>query len=246
MDDSTDPGHPSPETADLSGGERPRGVTEALEPQGPGCLPAILAATVLMGIVLFVMFGFSAWLIFQKRGDLAARTLRGTIIPELEQSRLDPAEKKSVIDQLTELADDLEAQRYENWQAGGIMQRLINAPLMRWGDLQAVSAWAATNLPEDQREDARKHLSRFCRAVELDRAVARDIHDVLAPVATPENAGGFVQLRSDLNVADVSEVIQRAKLVADRAEVPDQLFDAVSLSQVVRRQIEAGGRDGAQ
>ncbi len=220
-----------------------RGVDET---EAAGCMPAILAATVLMGIVFFIAFGFSAWLIFQKRGDLAARTLRATIIPELEQSRLDPVEKTAVVKELTQLADDIEAEMYENWQAGGIMQRLINMPLMRWGDLEAVAAWAEKNMPEAQRENAAKQISRFFRAVELDRAVARDIHEILAPVATAENAGGFVQLRSDLNEKDVAEVVLRCKLVADRAAVPDQTFNSVSLTQIVRRQIEAGGRDGAK
>lgn len=211
-----------------------------------GCLPAILAATLLMGIVFFIAFGFSAWLIFQKRGDLAARTLRATIIPELEQSRLAPDEKAEVIRELTQLADDIEAEMYENWQAGGIMQRLINMPLMRWGDLQAVAAWADSHLPDAQREQAEKQISRFFRAVELERAVARDIHEILAPVATSENAAGFVQLRADLNEQDVIEVILRCKLVADRAGVPDRTFESVSLPQIVRRQIESGGRDGAR
>lgn len=234
--------------ADTAGNDLPatpekRGVDDT---QGAGCMPAILAATVLMGIIFFIAFGFSAWLIFQKRGDLAARTIRATIIPELEQSRLNPEEKTAVVKELSLLADDIEAEMYENWQAGGIMQRLINIPLMRWGDLEAVAVWAAKNLPEDQRDDAAKQISRFFRAVELDRAVARDIHEILAPVATPENAGGFVQLRSDLNNQDVAEVVRRCKLVADRAEVPDRVFDSVSLTQIVRRQIEAGSRDGAR
>lgn len=214
--------------------------------EGAGCMPAVLAATVLMGILFFVAFGFSAWLIFQKRGDLAARTLRATIIPELEQSRLQPDEKAAVIKELTLLADDIEAEMYENWQAGGIMQRLINMPLMRWGDLQAVAAWAQTNLPEDQRDQAAKQISRFFRAVELDRAVARDIHEILAPVATPEDATGFVRLKGNLNQRDVDEVVLRCKLVADRAQVPDQPFDSVSLTQIVRRQIETGRREGAR
>lgn len=222
-----------------------RSPSEQDEPQGPGCLPGVLAATLLMGVVCFILFAVSAWLIFQKRGDLASRTLRGTVIPELEQSRLGPEEKRLVIDQLTTLAADLEAGRYENWQAGGIMQRLINSPMMRWGDLLAVAAWAEANLPEPERAEASKQISRFFRAAELDRAVARDLHDILAPVATGESTTGFVQLRSDLTVEAVAEVVKRSRLVADRAAVPDQNFPAVSLAEVVRRQIEIGGRDGA-
>lgn len=215
-------------------------------PQGPGCLPGVLAATLLMGVVFFVLFGFSAWLIFQKRGDLASRTLRATIVPQLEQSRLDGDEKAKVIALLTDLADDLDAGMYENWQAGGIMQRLIDTPLMRWGDLTAVDAWAAKGLPEEQRGEARKQFSRFFRAAELDRAGTRDIHDVLVPVATAPNAMGFAELRSDLNPEDVAAVVQRAKLVADRAEVPDQPYPSVSLAEIIRRQIEIGEREGAK
>jgi|GEM_PF-1022279 len=218
---------------------------DSRKPQGPGCLPAVLAATLLLGMVLFITFGFSAWLIFQKRGELAVRTLRATVIPELEQSRLAPEDKQAVVAELSTLADDIDQGMYENWQAGGIMQRLITSPLMRWADLLTVQRWAVANLPAEQAEDAERQFSRFFRAVELDRVVARDIHDVLAPVSSKQDANGFVQLRSDLQAEDVLEAAQRAKLVADRAEVPEQTFAPVALPDYVRRQIEIGGRDGA-
>jgi len=237
-------------TGQLPASEHPADTATASRPtespQGAGCLPAILAATVLMGIVFFIVFGFSAWLIFQKRGDLASRTLRATIIPQLEQTRLDPDEKQQVIRQLSDLADDLDAGLYENWQAGGIMQRLIDTPMMRWGDLVAVDGWAGKNLPEAQQADANKQISRFFRAVELEQAGGRDIHDVLLPVASPPNAMGFVGLRPDLDADSVADVVKRAKLVADRAQIPDQPYEPVSLARVVRRQIEIGGREGAK
>jgi hypothetical protein len=214
-------------------------------PTGPGCLPAIMAATLLLGIVLFVTFGFSAWLIFQKRGDLAVRTLRATVIPKLEQSRLAPDEKQAVIAELSGLADDIEQGLYENWQAGGVMQRLITSPLMRWDDLQTVQRWAAANLPDEQAQQAELQISRFFRAIELDRVVARDMHDVLAPVSGPADSLGFVQVKNELQPEEVLEVVQRAKLVADRAEVPEQNFDPIALPDYVRRQIEVGRRDGA-
>ena len=215
------------------------------EPPPPGCMPAIIAITLLVGMLFAIAFAFAGWLIFQKRSDLAVRTLRGTVVPELQQSRLEPEEKRVVVGQLTDLPDDLERGMYENWQAGGIMQRLITSPLMRWGDLQTLERWAADHLPADEREDAQRQISRFFRAVELDRVVARDIHDVLGPVSSQEDSRGFVQLRPQFSHAEVLEVIQRARLVADRAEVPDQTFPPVSLPQFINRQIELGSRTGA-
>lgn len=215
-------------------------------PEGPGCMPGILAATLLMGVVCFIFFAVAAYLIFQKRTDLAARTLRGSVIPQLEQSRLDAAEKQQVIGLLGGLADDFEIGLYENWQAGGIMQRLIETPLMRWGDLQAIAAWAAGNLDERQAAEVNKQVSRFFRAAELGRAVGRDIHDVLDPVSRSPAGQEAIQLRDDLTAEQVHEVARRARLVADRAEVPDRAFDPVSLANIVRRQIEAGRMEGAR
>jgi len=214
---------------------------------GAGCFPAVLAATLLMGIVMFVMFGFAGYIIFQKRGDLAIRTLRGTMVVELEQSRLAPEDKAAVIGRLKKLADDIESGQYENWQAGGAMNRLIRAPLLRWGDLVAVNAWATTdgNLTPEQSADVHKQITRFFRAAELDRALATDLQDILLPVTGSDPAMMLGTLKDTLTTADVLEVGGRAKNVAMRAQIPDQTFDDVSLPEVVDQWIDTGLADGS-
>jgi hypothetical protein len=52
------------------------------------------------------------------------------------------------------------------------------------------------------------------------------------------------RLKTDLIESDVREVGVRAKLVADRAEVPDQVYDDVSLPKMIERLIELGAREG--
>ena len=46
--------------------------------QGPGWLPALMAGSVILGIAGFICCGVSTWVLFQKRTELAVRTLRGT------------------------------------------------------------------------------------------------------------------------------------------------------------------------
>jgi hypothetical protein len=213
--------------------------------ESAGCFPAVLAATVLMGIVLFVTFGFAGYLIFQKRGDLAARTLRGTMVQELEQSRLDPETKKAVIGSLVSVADDIEGEKLEPWQAGGVMNRLVRSPLLRWGDLQAVDAWAAENLPQDEYPEFHKQVTRFFRAAELDRALASDLQDILLMVTAGDPREMLGRLKPDFTVEEVREVGLRAKLVGDRAEIPDKTFEGVSLPKMVDRLIELGAREGS-
>ncbi|MGV3484996.1 MAG: hypothetical protein ACO1RT_11315 [Planctomycetaceae bacterium] len=214
-------------------------------PESAGCFPAILAATLLLGMVMFLTFGFAGYVIFQKRGDLAVRTLRGTILPEVEQSRLDPETKQAVMQRLTALTDDIEQKKLENWQAGGAMNRLVRSPLLRWGDLVAVDAWAAKNLPAADYPEFHKQVTRFLRAAELDRAISSDIHDVLVTVTQGDPGMMLGRLKPKLVESDVREVGIRAKLVADRAEIPDQVFDNVSLPKIVDRLIELGIREGS-
>jgi hypothetical protein len=198
-----------------------------------------------MGIVLFVTFGFAGYLIFQKRGDLAARTIRGTMVQELEQSRLDPDTKKAVIGSLVSVADEIESEKLEPWQAGGVMNRLVRSPMLRWGDLQAVDAWAAEKLPQDEYPEFHKQVTRFFRAAELDRALASDLQDILLTVTAGDPREMLGRLKPEFTVEEVREVGLRAKLVGDRAEIPDKVFEDVSLPKMVDRLIELGAREGS-
>lgn len=225
----------------LQGDERPQGAAPPAEPKPPGCMPAIIAATMLMAIVAFVAFGFAGWLIFQKRSELAGLTLRGAVLPELQQSNLDPETKQATVGLINDLADDIDAGQYENWQAGGIMQRLIQLPMLRWGDLQAIDRWAAEHLDGSQAAQTHKQITRFFRAVELERAIASDLYNILQPASREaDDSQGLPRLLSPLTADAVAQVTERCRLVADRAEIPDQAFDQVSLTTIVRRQIEAG------
>lgn len=211
--------------------------------QGPGCLPAILAATALMGIIGFVVCAFSTWLLFQKRTELAVRTLRGAYIAEIEQSLLDPRSKKAVATEVETLVEDLEAGKYENWQAAGIMQRLQRLPVIQWGELQAIEAFLQKRAAGEA-SDGLRQISRVKRAVELGNVTSFDFQDVLQPVREADDSPRGYSLIRPLQQKQVDEVIHRARLLADRAEIPDERFDDVKIDAIVRREIERGAREG--
>ncbi len=208
--------------------------------EGAGCMPAIMASVVLMGMTGFVVCAFSTWILFQQRRELALRTLRGSVIPQVEQGLLEPETKGLVVAELKDLADDLERGKYEDWQAAGAMTRLIRVPIFQWGQIQAIEAYLEKN-QNDSFADSKKQLSRLQRAVELGKANAIDFEDILQParVADPDAPTGYA-LKQPLNDEDVADVVLRAKLVADRSEVPDQTFDDINLEVIVRREIEHG------
>lgn len=229
--------------ADGTGSAGPEGSPE--EDEGPGWLPAIMAASVLMGMVGFVACGFTTWLLYQKRSELGARTLRATYVPAVEQSLMNPDEKQAVIKQFNDFAKALETGKYENWQAAGVLQRIVRLPVLQWGDLEAIEAYAKKSGQEELATEARRQLSRLRRAVELDSVVAMDVEDVLDPATETAETMSGRQLVEPLTDEIVKEVILRAKLLADRSEVPDQDFDDVRIDTIVRRQIEIGVREGS-
>jgi hypothetical protein len=209
--------------------------------EGPGCLPAILAGGAIVLMVLFVLCGFSTWYLFQQRTTMAIRTLEGDVIPTVQQSGLRPDEKAKVVALLTDIVDQGKQGNLENWQSSAIMERLIRAPLFQWGDLDVLEATIdqSSAFTPDEKSDAAKQLSRLRRAVELNKAGAVDVNDVLLPVLGPEQPGQLPKFDRGSSPDSLRDAVLRAKLVADRAGVPDESFD-VSLATILRREIEAG------
>lgn len=210
------------------------------EDEGPGWLPAIMAGTVLFGVLGFICCGVSTWVLFQKRTEFAVRTLRDWYVPQLEQSYLEPDEKKAVIDRIETLAQEMDAGKYENWQSAAVMQRLQRLPVLQWGELSAVEIHLRQGEANDDQAEGLMQLSRLCRGVELGKVTTFDFEEVLKPVmVSDDSAESGRRMSQPLDDESVKEVIDRARKVADRSEVPDQTFD-VSVDNIVRREIEAG------
>ena len=212
--------------------------------QGPGWLPALMAMSLLAGIAGFICCGVTTWVLYQKRTELAVRTLEGAYISELEQSYLDPATKRAVVDEVKELITGMEAGDYENWQSAAIMQRLQRLPVVQWGDLQAIELFI-TKLNGVGKDEQLREISRLQQAVVDGSVTSFDFQDVLEPVhrADPKSSSGF-SLILPLTAEPVAEVCLRAKLVADRAKIANRRFPKVDLAAIVRREIEQGSTAG--
>jgi hypothetical protein len=220
----------------------PSDATDGID-EGPGWLPVILAGTLLLGILGFVCCGVSTWFLFQKRTEFAVRTLRGSYLPALQQSWLEPQEKKAVVARVEALVEELESGQYENWQSAGVMQRLQRLPVLQWGELAAVEGYVRKS-DDPQKDRSLMQLSRLRRAVELDKVTSFDFEDVLKPVLVSDgDSPSGRRLVQPLTAEGVGEVVERATVLADRSQVPEKMFD-VQIDQIVRREIETGLSEG--
>jgi hypothetical protein len=223
------------------------GHQEEAEDAGPGCLPGLLAAGALLLMAMFICCGVSTWYLYQQRTELAVRTLRGSVIPEMEQSNLAPEEKRAVIESLQQVIQLAEAGELEDWQASGIMERLNRAPLFEWGDLQTVEALIEQreSLDAETKAEARLQFSRLRRAAELGKVTAVDFaRDILEHVyRDSDNQRERPKLQRDASDEDLRLVIAEAERAANRAGVDDEEFQ-VTLADLVRGEIAAGLEEG--
>lgn len=216
-----------------------------VDQEGPGCLPAFLAFGAIILIILFISCGVSSWWLWQQRTEIAIKTLQGTVIPELEQSALEPAEKQAVIELIQGVVRDGEAGKLEDWQAAGIMERLSRSPLLQWGDLVGFESLilASDGFSVEEKQQASMHLSRLKRASELGTADSEDLYDCLSPVLIENQSQPIARLDRQATVEQMRDVVLRCKIVAERESIPEQTFE-VNLADIIRRQIEAGRSQG--
>ena len=206
-------------------------------------MPAILAATALLGMLGFICCGFSTWYLFEQRTALAIRTLRGSFMPQIEQSLLNPTAKADLLAEIDALASDMEGGRYENWQSSGILQRLQRLPVLQWGELQAIEAVVDSEF-DDMKPESDVQLSRLRYGVETSAITSFEFEEVLAPARINDNSELGHRINPELGREHIAEVIRRADLAADRAEVPEQTFENPKLAAIVKREIELGSTEG--
>lgn len=231
---------PAPEGTDSKESETP----PLDDDQGPGCMPAVVAAAALMGIVGFITCALLTWVIFGKRTEMAVRTLEGSLIPMLEQSLLDPTTKQEVIQEMTVLAENMKANQYENWQSAAIMQRLQKLPILQWGELQALeqSIRDSDEFDDGEKQAALSTLQRLKIAVQQHKVFSFDFEDILEPIRQISNSSltGYIP-KSPLDLDSMREAVRRAELLANRAEVENSNSDQnIRLTEILHSEIQAG------
>ena len=226
-----------------SGGPTSDSPERTAEDEGPGCLPAILAASVLLGIFSLVTCAGGTWYIYQHREVIAFQSLREGFIPGLEQSFLEPDEKAETIKLLDDLCDEIERGKVESAQASAAMERITALPMFEWGFVRAVEAFARSK-PDEFSDDDLTQFRRLRRGAELGKLRSIDFRHILETVTQADRSFSQMALIEPLEPDAVRQVIERARKLADRSDVAAEPQSDPSLDTILRRQIETGIEKG--
>ena len=199
----------------------PNQGTEAKQPRGMwgncliGCL-IVFAILVVLGILvaIWISRNFKTWV--ADFGTLAVNQA-------ISESDLPPKEKDEMREQTGRVATALREGKITMAQAGEILQKVMESPLMPTLIVGAVDKQylQRSGLTEQEKTDGRLALKRFASGTMEKKIGEPGIDAVMAHVADRESDGHW-QLRQIVSDEDLKAALEEAKAQADAAGIPEQ------------------------
>jgi len=169
----------------------------------------------------------------------ASSALKAQLIPWVETSSLSDADRKSIVERLNELVDDMDAERLNGRQLSRLNFRLSSAPIFQWGVVEEIErqALASTELSDTEKQAMSAACNRLLRTALEGRIAMEQMEFAGQQVANKERQSGRLTVRDTISTADLREFYRRISSVADRVKTSYEPLEK-SVSQVFRMMVE--------
>lgn len=195
-----------------------------------------------LGVVLFSVCGcgIGIWYIASNGKMLLFQTLRAPIAQMIEASELTDEDKEIVLQQVDRLGDEWASGRISNEQLGNVMQKLAESPLIPIAMTTALKAKyiSKSGLDEAEKAEASKTASRIARGLYEKTIKMEAVQPALAP-AMEVGPDGKEKLKDKITDAELREVIESLRVLADDAGVPDENFE-IEIGAEFKRVVDEG------
>lgn len=205
-----------------------------------GCLIGCLIAA---GITILLIIAVGIWVARSFRGwaaDFGSQAINRGI----DDSDLAPQEKMEVKEQVSRVDKAFRDGRISMQQAGVIIQKVMQSPLMPTLVVGAVDKhyFQQSGLSEDEKSQGRLTLKRFARGVIDKKIDDQGIDKVMSHVAD-RNSNGSWQLRPRVSDEELRAALAAAKADADDAGVaaqPENIDPSDELKKIIDESMPAG------
>jgi hypothetical protein len=204
-----------------------------------GCLIGCLVAA---GITTLLIVAVGIWVARNLRGwaaDLSSQAINQGI----EASDLAPQEKLEVKQQVERVDKAFRDGRISMQQAGTIVQKVMESPLMPTLVVGAVDKhyFASSGLSDQEKVEGRLTLKRFARGV-IDKKINQEgIDKVMSHIA--DRQGDSWRLRQKVSDDDLRAALAAAKVDADDAGIaaqPEKIDASEELKKIIDESMPAG------
>ena len=219
----------------------------AVEPKpGPPAprswLPFCLAGCLIVGFLSLVVCGGGAWYLARNVKSIASDVARKTIVNAVEQSELDPAEKRAIIADVDRVVDQYRAGKITLDDLGRIFEELAKSPVMQSIVVYAVDKQyiEPSGLTDEEKQAGRLTLQRVVRGLFEEKIKEGDLDPALDHLST-RTPGGQRQMKDRVSDQELRKFLAECQRLADQAGIPSEPVD-IKISEEFRKAIDRAFR----
>ena len=192
-------------------------------PLAPACMVVVIIACVVMS----VLCAFGSWYFSQNEHLNAARALREQLVPWVQQSPLEPTDKATIIDELSELAMQMENKELDPGQLRRLRFRLTDNPVLLWGFVQAAIGKInqSSELTEIEKEQANLTADRLLRLVSENKLTRSALEFILQTVTLARSDGSGLVVKDNPTTEELRTFVKRGTDQADGLRSPSEPFN---------------------
>lgn len=211
---SDDPAKPAP----------PGSAPEA--PREPSLGPACLVVAILTLAVLSAACGIGSWFMFSDQYPFAIKGITQQLIPWVETSQLDEADKRSIIRQLEDLIPILQAREIDRQQLSRLHFCLQDNPILLWGGVQSIVLQAPRAGLNDTELTALERITQRLMWLATDRQLGRrDLEFTLQNCAQVREDGASLEVKPDLTAEQIRDFMTRSEQLIAKLDAPNQPYE---------------------
>lgn len=213
---------------------------DAAEPENVSLGPACGIAVLLLALGVSVSFTVGAYLLRGMQPKHAIASIEQQLIPWVDQSQLNDADKRRIVDRLNELLVQIERDEVSGRQLERLYHKLSENPVLQWAPLE--QAIAAAEGSSDYTDAEREHLQslsdRLLEAAGRGRISINELEFVLQPITLRNSKSGRLTLKESVTHNEVMASVQRGEeLLKSRGLQNIETKDA-SVGQVFERMVD--------
>ncbi len=203
----------------------------------------LIGCLIVLGIAVVIAIVAGIWIVRNFRG-WAADVGSQAINQQIDASELPAQEKIEVKEQVDRIKKAFGDGQISMKQAGEIIQKLMESPLMPTLVVAAVDKqyFNRSGLSNDEKVEGRVTLKRFARGVVDKKIDEKGVDAVMAHVADRQSNGSW-QLRQQVSDADLKAALAEAKAKADKAGVaaqPEEIDPSDELKKIIDQYMPPG------
>lgn len=204
---------------------------------GPACLVVFVVGLMLLCIAVAYM----SFMLTGNQGPRAARALREQLIPWVDGSALSKSDQTAIIDELSDLASQMERGDLTSRQLSRLGIRLQDSTILQWGVVEDVLRFVkqSKGFTEAEKEDIQKTCDRWLRCASEGKLSMTEMEFAFQGLGLKEPKSGRLSLRKDVTDDQVREFHRRVLGVCEKYKTSTEPFDK-SVSQVFHMMMEDG------